>query len=118
MELGLRGTTEIVETQLGQGDHHRTFFQLPRRTCLLCSCLPGHFFVTVWRMAAHQPSLQREMAQGWEPPSPMHALASLPERGGTVLLHTMPRTGVPSRGVVARPWTVLFYLPGAHTHHR
>lgn len=35
-----------------------------------------------------------------------------------MFLHPMSRTGLPPRGVVAGPWTVLLYLPGTHTHDR
>lgn len=76
-----------------------------------------HFYLRVWRIAAHHSSLQLSVAQGWGVPF-TDVLLSLPEWGGRVFLHTMSRTGVPSRGVVAGPRTMLFYLSGTHTHHR
>lgn len=127
MELGLRQKVRDDRDPARQEEHHRTFFRLPERTHpSLLFCLPGRLSLlhegleascpAAFSSALYSPGLGATFTDKW--PSLMHALASLPERGDRVLLHTVSRTGVPPRGVVAGSRTMLFYLSGAHTHHR
>lgn len=106
----------MVETQLGQEEHPQGLLSAPPKNSPFC---PSVFLdISLSRLLEGLEDSCLRWPRAGEPPSLLHALASLPEWGGRVFLHTMSRTAVPPRGVATGPRTVLFLLSGAHTHHR
>lgn len=103
-----------LDRQLAHSQDRQPYPSPQGRTRPSSLLLPGDSFVTFRRASLLSPPMAR--AGGcphWPAP-----FAFLPGWGSGVLLHTVSRAGLPPRGVVAGPWTVLLHLPGAHAHDR